>query len=574
MEKSSAELLNENKEFEEFVKAVDAEVKVPQIDQIVEGTVVDVTDTHVLVDVGYKTQGKIPIEEFMRHDGTIDVQVGDRVDVLMKTYENDDGVITLAKREADRMKIWDEISRICENGDIVEGTIIERIKGGLTVDIGIKAFLPGSQIDLHPIKDPDSLIGKTMEFKIIKFNRKRNNIVVSRRAILEEQRDKLKRETLKKIKVGADIKGVIKNITDYGVFIDLGGIDGLLHITDISWGRINHPQEMFNIGDEIAVRVLHFDEETERVSLGYKQRFEDPWSKVHEKYPIGSKVECKVISLTNYGAFVELEEGIEGLIHISEMSWFKKVQHPSELLAVGDIVEAVVLSIDEQEKRISLGLKQAEPSPWEKLQEKYPPGTKIKGKIQNITDFGIFVEVDEGVVGLVHISDISWGKPPKNLHELYKKGDEIEVMVLNINPDESRFSLGIKQLTRDPWEDVEKKYPLGFVVKGRVSSVTGFGVFVELEEGIEGLIHRSDILKIRKKENVKVDFKEGDEIEALVVGHDRMGRKVKLSLNALTEQKEKENMEEYLKKQKSTVAPKSPFEEAIEKKLKKERGEE
>ncbi|MCX5903756.1 MAG: 30S ribosomal protein S1, partial [Proteobacteria bacterium] len=446
---------------------------------------------------------------------------------------------------ADQRRVWDIISEICDQDSVIEGKILSRIKGGLTVDIGLKAFLPGSQVDLHPVRNLDKFIGQTQAFKILKYNRKRGNVVLSRRAILEKERESMRSETIKNLQEGAIVDGVIKNITDYGVFIDLGGIDGLLHITDISWGRVNSPGELFATGDKIKVKVLSYDQQNQRVSLGYKQIREDPWGVAEKKYVLNTRVSGKVVNITNYGAFVELEEGIEGLIHISEMSWTKKVKHPSQILTIGDMVDAVVLDLDVARKRISLGLKQTEPNPWSLIEEKYPKGTVIEGKIKNVTDFGIFIGIDEGIDGLVHISDISWTQKIKHPVEVYKKGQMVKAVVLSIDKDNERFSLGIKQLESDPWESVPKKYRRGQVVKGVVTNVTDFGIFLEIEKGVEGLIHVSEISK-DKVENLKDFANVNDELEVLIISIDKRGRKIGLSIRDLKEVEEQRDLQEYM----------------------------
>jgi small subunit ribosomal protein S1 len=461
--------------------------------EVARGTIVAVENDYVVVDIGYKSEGQIDIHEFRDADGVIKAEVGMEVDVLLERAEDEDGTIILSKEKAAKIKVWDEISRVYNADGVIHGTIVGRVKGGMSVDIGVNAFLPGSQVDLRPVRNLDSLIGQDFDFKILKFNKKRSNIVLSRRVLLEEERESKKAETLKILEEGQVMEGVVKNITDYGVFVDLGGIDGLLHITDMSWGRVGHPSEMFNISDEITVKILNFDRERERVSLGLKQLKEDPWTAAADRYPVGTRIVGRVVSLADYGAFVEVEEGIEGLIHVSEMSWTRKVRHPSKIVNVGDSVEVVVLSISPEQKRISLGMKQVEPNPWDVIAEKYPVGTTIEGRIKNITDFGLFIGIDEGIDGLVHISDISWTKRIKHPGELYKKGDEVQAIVLNIDRENERFSLGIKQLEGDPWEEIPYKYQVGTRVRGVITNVTDFGLFVELEEGIEGLVHVSEI---------------------------------------------------------------------------------
>ena len=514
--------------------------------EIVRGTVVQVTKDYAVVDIGYKSEGQVPIQEFGLAEGKPNVKVGDAVEVLLESRENDTGMVVLSKEKADKMRIWDEISAACERDELVEGTIVGRVKGGLSVDIGVKAFLPGSQVDLRPIRNLDKLIGEKFKFKVIKFNKKRGNIVLSRRVLLEKERETLKKDTLQKLKEGAILTGIVKNLTDYGAFIDLGGIDGLLHITDMSWGRVGHPSEMLNVGDELRVIVLKFDPASERVSLGLKQIQEDPWAHAAEKYPPGTRIGGKVVSLTDYGAFIEMEPGVEGLVHISEMSWTKRVKHPSKVMAIGDQVNAVVLDVDAKAKRISLGMKQIEPNPWTLLEEQYPIGSVIRGQVRNVTDFGIFVGVQEGIDGLVHVSDISWTQRIKHPGDLYKKGDEVEAVVLNIDVENERFSLGIKQLHPDPWTELPNKYPIGSRVKGKVTKVADFGAFVEIEPGIEGLVHVSE-LRDERVENPRDVVKEGDELDVKVIDMDPHERKVALSVKAALH--EGEDYREYMRNQ-------------------------
>lgn len=514
---------------------------------VVKGTIVQVTKDYAVVDIGYKSEGQIPIGEFTNARGEVSVKAGDAVEVLLESRENDTGMVVLSKEKADKMRIWDEISAACERDEIVKGTVVGRVKGGLSVDIGVKAFLPGSQVDIRPVRNLDQYIAKEFEFKVIKFNKKRGNIVLSRRVLLEKQREEQKKETLKNLKEGAMLTGVVKNLTDYGAFIDLGGIDGLLHITDMSWGRIGHPSERFNVGDEVRVTVLKFDPSQERVSLGLKQIQEDPWHRADEKYPVGTRVKGKVVSLTDYGAFIEIETGVEGLVHVSEMSWTKRLKHPSKVLEPGQEVEAVVLDIDPKAKRIALGMKQTEANPWTLLEDKYPIGSVIKGQVRNVTDFGVFVGVEEGVDGLVHVSDISWTQRIKHPGEIFKKGDEIEAVVLNIDVENERFSLGIKQLQTDPWETLSERLPVGSRVKGKVTKVTDFGAFVEIETGIEGLIHVSE-LKEERVENPRDVVQEGQEVEVKIIDINTQDRKVALSMKALLHEGE-DDYREYLRRQ-------------------------
>ena len=549
----SAEGEKVEKDSNDFMEMYEESLRSLQEGELVKGEIVQINKEFILVDIGYKSEGQIPIHEFIDSDGNLTARVGDKVDVLLERREDENGVILLSKDKAAKIKIWDDIKRVYEQDGTMTGKIVSRIKGGMTVDIGLQAFLPGSQIDLKPIRDFDALIGTVHDFKILKYNKRRGNIVLSRRAILESERASLREGTLEKLENGAVVEGMVKNITDYGLFIDLGGIDGLLHITDMSWGRVGHPSEMYQIGDEITVKILNFDRETERVSLGLKQLKSDPWTKAEDNYPIATRIRGKVVSLADYGAFVEVEEGIEGLIHISEMSWTRKVRHPSQMVKVGDFVEAVVLNIDPPNKRISLGLKQVEPNPWDIIGEKYPVGTTIEGKIKNITDFGIFIGIDEGIDGLVHISDISWTKRIKHPSEIYKKGQEVQAVVLNIDKASERFSLGIKQLASDPWEHVPEKYKPGTRVTGTVTNITDFGVFVELEEGIEGLIHVSELSK-DKGSNPLSRFKIDDVIQAKVINVSSHDKKIGLSIRKLEESEEKEIYQSYLDGSKEAVS--------------------
>jgi small subunit ribosomal protein S1 len=517
--------------------------------KVVSGTVIQLTKDYAVVDIGYKSEGQVAISEFVSAPGGQPaVKVGDKVEVLVESRENDTGMVVLSKEKADKMRIWDEISAACERDELVEGIIVGRVKGGLSVDIGVKAFLPGSQVDIRPVRNLDKLIGEKFKFKVIKFNKKRGNIVLSRRVLLEKEREELKKETLKNLKEGAILKGVVKNLTDYGAFIDLGGIDGLLHVTDMSWGRIGHPSEMFEVGQEVRVVVLKFDPASERVSLGLKQIQEDPWHRADEKYPVGTRVKGKVVSLTDYGAFIELEQGVEGLVHVSEMSWTKRVKHPSKLVNVADQVEAVVLDIDPKAKRISLGMKQIEANPWTLLEDKYPIGSVIRGEVRNVTDFGVFVGVEEGIDGLVHVSDISWTERIKHPGEKFKKGDVVEAVVLNIDVENERFSLGIKQAQPDPWTTLAERHPVGSKVRGRVTKVTDFGAFVEIEPGIEGLVHVSE-MKDERVENPRDVVKETDEIDVKVIDMDLQDRKVALSIKALNRDGGEDDYREYLRKQ-------------------------
>ena len=516
---------------------------------VVKGRVVGITATHVLIDVGYKSEGQTPIQEFTDRQGNLTVKVGDDVDVYFETSEGEGGGIILSRQRAENLKIWEEIESAYNEGRGVEGRIVGKVKGGFKVDVGVPGFLPGSHVEIRPSRNLDRFIGTTDRFAILKFNRARGNVVVSRRALLEKERDTLKQEILKVLEEGVILEGTVKNITGYGAFVDLGGIDGILHISDMSWGRISHPSEIVQVGQKIQVVVLKFDTEKERISLGMKQLTPDPWHTVAQKYPVGARVQGKVISLMDYGAFVELESGIEGLIHISEMSWTRKVAHPSKILQVGQQVEVAVLNVDPGHRRISLGLKQIMANPWEAAKEKYPVGSVVKGPVRNITEFGVFVGIEEGIDGLVHISDLHWNKKIKHPSELYKKGDIVEAKVLGVSVENERFSLGIKQLNPDPWQVVATRHPVGSKIKGQVTSVPDFGVFVRIDEGVEGLIHVSQLSSERIDKPSSL-YKVGDEIEAEVVSIDPADRKIGLSVRALRRSEERQEMENYLKREK------------------------
>ena len=530
---------------EEFKELYEESLKTFQEGEVVKGRIVSIDKDYVMVDIGYKSEGRIPMQEFLSPTGEITAKTGETVDVLIEKRDDEEGDILLSKDRAAKILVWDEISRIYREDGVIGGKIVGKVKGGLTVDIGLPAFLPGSQIDLQPVRDMDGLLGATFAFKILKYNKKRNNVVLSRRVLLEKEREEQRSTILNTIENDQVLEGVVKNITDYGVFVDLGGIDGLLHVTDMSWGRATHPSELFKVGDVIKVKVMNFDRERHRVSLGLKQLHPDPWTTVTERYPIGGRVTGKIVNLTDYGAFVELENGVEGLIHVSEMSWTQKVKHPSKIVSVGEVVEAVVLSVDAEKKRISLGMKQVEPNPWDVIAEKYPVGTVIEGKIKNITDFGLFIGIDEGIDGLVHISDISWTKRLKHPSEMYKKGQEVQAKVLHIEKEQERFSLGIKQLEPDPWEEIPRRYPTGSVVNGVITNVTDFGIFVEIEEGVEGLVHVSEASKEKIKTPVGL-FKVGDTISAKVINVSKKDRKIGLSIRRAKKDEEQSMFKEYL----------------------------
>ena len=514
--------------------------------EVMKGIVLKVTPSEVIVDIGYKSEGIIGVDEFLDERGEVTVQPGDTVDVLLERTEDRDGYVVLSREKAEKMKIWDEVEKAYAERKVVIGRVIERIKGGLAVDIGVRAFLPGSQIDVRPVRNLDALRGQELRMRVIKVNKKRGNIVLSRKVLLEEENAEKKKHTLHTLAEGKVLKGIVKNITDYGAFIDLGGIDGLLHITDMSWGRVGHPSELFKVNDEIDVIVLKYDPATERVSLGHKQLVSDPWSNVSDRYPVGARMSGKVVSLTDYGAFIELEPGVEGLIHVSEMSWSKRVKHPSKILNVGDSVDAMVLGVDATARRISLGLKQVETNPWHELAEKYPVGSKIVGKVRNLTEFGAFVEVEDDIDGLIHISDMSWSKRIKHPSEVLKKGDKVEAMVLNIDAENQRLSLGLKQLATDIWDDFFSRHQVGQTIEGKVVRVTTFGAFVELDEGIEGLIHVSELddQKGGEKIELTVDQNYPMKIIKLVPSE----RKIGLSIRALKSDEFRTDWEEYSEK--------------------------
>jgi small subunit ribosomal protein S1 len=503
---------------------------------IVLGEVVKVEKDHVLVDVNFKSEGQIPVAEFLDSEGNVTVCVGDKVDVFVARKDESEGTIHLSRDKAKRMQLFDRLEEIMEKDDVVKGRIVRRIKGGYTVDLGgVEAFLPGSHVDLRPVPDMDALVNQTYEFKILKINRRRSNVIVSRRVLLEEMRSEQRDELLSTLEEGQIVQGKVKNITEYGVFIDLGGLDGLLHITDMSWKRIKHPKEMVQLGDDLELKILNFDREGQKVSLGLKQLVADPWQDIETKYPVEQKFTGTVTNLADYGAFVELEEGVEGLVHISEMSWTRKLRHPSQMVHVGDEVEVIVLGVDPDKKRISLGMKQIKPNPWDVVAEKYPEGTVLEGAIKNITEFGVFIGIEEGIDGLIHVSDISWTKKIRHPSEVYKSGDIVQAKVLTVDKENEKFTLGIKQLNEDPWSQVPIKYPVGQVLSGTVTNITDFGLFVEVEEGIEGLVHVSEISRKKIKSPAEI-YKEGDVIEAKVIHVSADERRLGLSVKQLKEE--------------------------------------
>ncbi len=542
--------LNDVGSSEELERLYEESLKHIQEGEIVRGRIVQIDRDAVLVDVGYKSEGIIDLAEFP--DYGRDLQVGQEVDVLLEEKEDREGQVILSKEKANRIKIWDDISKKYDNNELIEGVVVARIKGGLTVDVGLKAFLPGSQIDLRPVRNLDRLIGEKLQMRIIKLNKRRGNIVLSRRVLLEEDRQRAKEKTLASLAEGQVVEGVVKNITEYGAFIDLGGIDGLLHITDMSWGRVGHPSELFAIGDKVKVMVLKFDQENERVSLGLKQMSPDPWTNVANKFPEGSRVRGKVVSITDYGAFVELEEGIEGLVHISQMSWARRTRHPSKIVNIGDMIEAVVLSVDTDRKRISLGMKQTEPNPWTTVDERYPVGSEVEGKVRNLTDFGAFIALEEGIDGLIHISDMSWTQRVKHPSDLLKKGQKVNAVVLNVDKENERLSLGLKQMEPDPWTLVPSKYHVGQEIRVKIVKVANFGAFAELEDGVEGLIHLSE-LSTEKVENPEEIVTVGQELDTKIIKIDAEARKIGLSIRAFAEDAEQQELDKVNRHASETV---------------------
>lgn len=530
-----------NESYDDLLKAYHGSFKNLTEGDVVRGRVLSVSETQVTVDIGYKSEGIIPIEEFVDESGKPNVNPGQEVDVYLEQTEDQNGYILLSREKAERMKIWEDIEKAYKENTVVTGRVIERIKGGLAVDIGVRAFLPGSQIDVRPIRNLDSLRGEELRMKVIKVNKRRGNIVLSRKVVLEEELEKEKKRTLEILEEGSVVEGTVKNITDYGAFIDLGGVDGLLHITDMSWGRVNHPSEVFSLGDKIRVKIIKFDRAEGRVSLGYKQLSEDPWTTASFRYPKNSRVKGKVVSLTDYGAFVELEHGIEGLIHISEMTWNKRIKHPSKILNIGDTVEAQVLEMDTDARRISLGLKQTEPNPWHTITEKYSVGSVISGRVRNITDFGAFIEIEEGIDGLVHVSDMSATKRIKHPSEVLKKGDRVEAVILSIDTENQKLSLGMKQLEPDRWEEFFTRHQLGDVIKGKVVRMTNFGAFVQIEEGIEGLCHISEMDEKHVERSEEI-LQVGQEVEMKIIKLNAAEKKIGLSLKAMKEEGVREDL--------------------------------
>ena len=512
-------------------------------DNVLKGTVLKLTATHVVVDIGAKSEGMLPLSEVLDHEGKPKFAPGDEIDVMRDKGQTEEGYINLSHQKAQRLRAWDEIEKAYNEKKTIQATVVERIKGGLTVDIfGAKAFLPGSQADLRPVRNLDASKGQKLEVAIIKLNKKRGNIVVSRKQVLEEEQTEKRSKTLEHLEEGAVLTGVVKNLTEYGAFVDLGGIDGLLHITDMSWGRLTHPRDLVNVGDQIQVKVLKFDKDKQRVSLGFKQLTPDPWLDASHRYPVGAHVSGRVISVTDYGAFVELEQGIEGLVHVSEMTWSKRMKHPSKLVNVGDQVDCVVLSVNPQERRISLGMRQLASNPWDALHEKYPVGATVEGRVRNLTDFGAFIEIEDAIDGLVHVSNLSWTKRVKHPSEVLKKGDRVKAIVLAIEPDKRRLSLGVKQLQPDVWETFFQQHHVGDVVHGKVLRVASFGAFVEIAEGIEGLCHNSEAVDANGQ---PIHLEPGVEHDFKIIKMNPEEKKVGLSIKAVGEEASRTEVEAY-----------------------------
>ena len=534
---------DETPESQEFMDALQGETRALREEQVVRGMVVEIRGKDVIVDIGYKGSGTVNIDEFNNPDGTQGVQVGDVVEVLVEHLEDANGNVRLSRDRAEKMKIWDEVEKAFKANLTVHGVVLEKVKGGLAVDIGIRAFLPGSQVDTKPARNLDPFLGKSFDMKVIKVNRRRGNIVLSRKLFLETINASLKEETLAGLEEGKLVEGQVKNITEYGAFIDLGGVDGLLHITDMSWGRLNHPSEMFQVGDKVEVAILKYDKDTERVSLGYKQKFADPWLTVEERFPVQATVKGKVVSITDYGAFVELEPGVEGLVHVSEMSWTKKVKSAKGMVNLGDQVEALILQVDSDNRRISLGMKQITPNPWMAIAEKYQPGMIVTGTVRNITEFGAFVELEEGIDGLIHVSDFSWTKKIKHPGEIVKKGDEVTAKVLSLDPLAQRMSLGVKHMEPNVWELFFEQHHVGAVIVGKIARITDFGAFVDLGDGIEGLVHVSEIAR-KRVEDIQKEFVVGQDLTMKIVKLDPTEHRIGLSVKQFEMDSERGEIDE------------------------------
>ncbi len=555
---------------EDFSQLFEQSLQTVKPGEVVRGRVVNIGPEVVTIDIGYKSEGQIPVAEFRSRDGEVTISEGDEIEVFFDSADAEQEGVVLSRAKAEEFRVWHKIEDAFANSVPIEGSIVGKVKGGLKVDIGVSAFLPGSHVDLRPVRDLDRFIGRQEKFAVLKFNRSRANVVVSRRTVLEQERATLREETLKLLEEGVILEGTVKNITDYGAFVDLGGIDGLLHVTDMSWGRVGHPSEMVKTGEIVKVVVLKYDAKRERVSLGLKQLIPDPWLTVAERYTVEGRVHGKVVSLADYGAFVELESGVEGLLHVSEMSWTKRITHPSKLLSVGDEVDVVVLDINPDHRRISLGLKQISPNPWELVRMNHPVGSHISGKVKSITDFGVFVEVEDGIDGLAHISDLHWTKKIKHPSELFKKGDEVEAVILGVDVANERVSLGIKQAATDPWQTLAERHPIGSRINGKITSVTDFGVFVEVEDGVEGLVHISQ-LSTERVEKPSALFDVGTEVEAEVIHIDAREHKMGLSIKALRRTEERAEMEAYLQREREEA--RFSFEDILGEELRLDRDE-
>ena len=527
---------------EEMKVLYETSLKSLQEGNILKGKVININAETVIVDVGLKSEGKLSINEFMGKSGEANVNVGDEVEVMVVGREKEFGLLLLSKQKVDIIRTWQKINKSCEEGISIDGDIISEVKSGFMVDIGVNAFLPISQVDIKPVKNPSSFVGRHLKFKVIKVNQKKGNVIVSRRMLMEGEKEKRKKEFWKNVKEGQVLYGFVRNITDYGAFVDLGGVDGFLYLNDITWGRITHPKEYLRVGDEIKVKILNIDYEKERLSVGIKQLKPDPWLKIEEKYQEGTKVRGKAVGIVDYGVFVELEQGVEGLLHISEMSWDRRIKNPGKVVNRGDWLELVVLDIDKEKRRISLGMKQLKPDPWQELEAEYPPGSIIKGKVKNFTDFGMFVGIRNGIDGLVHVSEISWSRRKRVVADLYKKGTLIEALVLNIDRGQKKFSLSIKRLKEDPWRGLISRHHVGDVVEGYITSITDFGVFVEIEDGIEGLIHLSEMDDLQGKHPSDL-FKVDDRVEIAILNIDEKDKRIGLSIKALRKKEENTTIE-------------------------------
>src|SRR5512134_660275 len=551
---------------DDFAKLYEESIEVPEEGQIIHGVVIKVLKEYVAVDINRKSEGMLPLSELPPEEIAA-LSPGSRVDIMVERYDPEQGFVLLSRSKVLKIRVWDDLQKAFDEGIAVPGTIVGKVKGGFTVDIGVKAFLPGSQVDIRPVRDNDAVVGLQGKFKILKFSRKKANVVVSRRASLEEERDGQRKGILERIREGDDVEAKVKNITDYGVFMDLGGLDGLMHITDMSYGKVGHPSDLCKVGDTLKVKVIRFDREKGRISLGLKQMKSDPWIDIEKRYAAGGRYRGRVTNITKYGAFIELEEGVEGLLHVSEMSWGKKLKDPSDVMKAGDDVEVVVLRVEKEHKKISLGLKQLLSNPWDELRAGHPEGCVVEGVVKNVTDFGIFVDIGSEIDGLVHVSDISWSQRVKHPSEMYKRGDRVQARVLKVDPESQKFSLSIKHLTLDPWAGIESRFKKGDVVTGKVSRVADFGVFVELADGVEGLVHVSELSR-EKVENPGSLFKAGDEVGAVVLGVDRANKKISLSIRAHHDEMERKNMESYMSRSSDPSENLTVLGEALRAKLK------